>query len=200
MESNTSGRIFSCGTTVCPQPEGICVREHIFWFFISVSFCLGLSVQRAFFERAAPAPTVNVQNQSWLQQASVSSPVASPLAPPPQKEVVTQLMSPIASRAQNAPEENANGKNVEMLIAESAEQGVTAERPDGKDTKKRLLRSNKTKHHSVNEAEGEIAWLRRRLLMSVKANEHDIAEAMAKKIVEDARMHRIARKSIEKNE
>ena len=28
----------------------------------------------------------------------------------------------------------------------------------------------------------------------------DIAEAMAKKIVEDARMHRIARKSIEKNE
>ena len=27
----------------------------------------------------------------------------------------------------------------------------------------------------------------------------DIAEAMAKKIVEDARMHRIARKSIEKN-
>tara|TARA_Y100000590_G_scaffold116156_2_gene132562 strand:- start:968 stop:1240 length:273 start_codon:yes stop_codon:yes gene_type:complete len=29
---------------------------------------------------------------------------------------------------------------------------------------------------------------------------NDIAEAMAKKIVEDARMHRIARKSIEKNE
>ena len=28
----------------------------------------------------------------------------------------------------------------------------------------------------------------------------DIAEAMAKKIVEDARMHRIARKSIEQNE
>ena len=28
---------------------------------------------------------------------------------------------------------------------------------------------------------------------------NDIAEAMAKKIVEDARMHRIARKSIEKN-
>ena len=28
----------------------------------------------------------------------------------------------------------------------------------------------------------------------------DIAEAMAKKIAEDARMHRIARKSIEKNE